>query len=124
MNKLTPLSSGLALTKTARALVIATILSTLIASSLQAQQNSVPQRRLDPEERTNVSVFKQASPSVVNICTKQALTARSGDVILDLGRIPKGSGSGFIWDASGHVVTNYHVIQGADAVQVTLGRWN
>ena len=127
MNKLTPLSSGLALTKTARVLVIATILSTLIASSLQAQQNPVSQRSLDPEERTNVSVFKQASPSVVNICTKQALTARSGDVVLDLGRIPKGSGSGFIWDASGHVVTNYHVIQGADAVQVTLAdgtEWN
>ncbi|MDA8563766.1 trypsin-like peptidase domain-containing protein [Mariniblastus sp.] len=127
MNKLTPLSTGLAFTKTARVLVIATILSTLIVSSLQAQQNPVSQRSLDPEERTNVNVFKQASPSVVNICTKQALTARSGDVVLDLGRIPKGSGSGFIWDASGHVVTNYHVIQGADAVQVTLAdgtEWN
>ena len=84
------------------------------------QQASVTRRRLDPEERTNVNVFKQASPSVVNICTKKALTARSGDLVLELGRIPKGSGSGFIWDALGHVVTNYHVIRGADSVQVTL----
>ena len=120
MHKLKILSHGLALTKTARALVIATILGALATSSLQAQTNPVTQRRLDPEERTNVNVFKQASPSVVNICTKQALTARSGNVVLDLGRIPKGSGSGFIWDAAGHVVTNYHVIEGADAVQVTL----
>ena len=127
MHKLTILSHGLALTKTARVLVLATIFGALAAPSLQAQQNPVPQRSLDPEERTNVNVFKQASPSVVNICTKQALTARSGDVVLDLGRIPKGSGSGFIWDALGHVVTNYHVIQGADAVQVTLAdgtEWN
>ena len=102
-------------------LVFALAVGTLTATtSLQAQQTPVTQRRLDPEERTNVNVFKQASPSVVNICTKQALTARSGDVVLELGRIPKGSGSGFIWDALGHVVTNHHVIAGADSVQVTL----
>jgi S1-C subfamily serine protease len=34
---------------------------------------------------------------------------------------PEGTGSGFVWDASGHVVTNYHVIAGADAARVTLG---
>ena len=100
-------------------LVIVFISGTLAATDLLAQA-PINQRRLDSEERTNVNVFKQASPSVVNICTKQALTARSGEVVLELGRIPKGSGSGFIWDVQGHVVTNYHVIQGADAVQVTL----
>ena len=100
-------------------LVIVFISGTLAATDLLAQA-PINQRRLDSEERTNVNVFKQASPSVVNICTKQALTARSGAVVLELGRIPKGSGSGFIWDVQGHVVTNYHVIQGADAVQVTL----
>ena len=89
-------------------------------NNLLAQPAPVTQRRLDSEERTNVNVFKQASPSVVNICTKQALTARSGDLVLELGRIPKGSGSGFIWDALGHVVTNHHVIAGASSVQVTL----
>ena len=104
------------------ALVFGTFATTNV-SAQQApvfQQATVPQRRLDPEERTNVNVFKQASPSVVNICTKKALTARRGALVLELGRIPKGSGSGFIWDAAGHVVTNYHVISGADSVQVTL----
>ena len=101
-------------------LVIAAILGTLAATNLHAQQNTISQRRLDPEERTNINVFKQSSPSVVNICTKQALSARSGDVVLDLGRIPSGSGSGFIWDTLGHVVTNYHVVEGADFVKVTL----
>ena len=111
---------ALASTKTAYILVFAAIFTALAVPSLQAQQTPIAQRRLDPEERTNVNVFKLASPSVVNICTKQALSARSGDVILNLGRIPSGSGSGFIWDELGHVVTNYHVIQGADAVRVTL----
>ncbi|KAL2943218.1 Protease Do-like 1 chloroplastic [Bienertia sinuspersici] len=32
---------------------------------------------------------------------------------LDIFEVPQGSGSGFIWDAQGHVVTNYHVIRGA-----------
>jgi len=83
-------------------------------------QRAVEQRRFDAEERTNINVFRQSSPSVVNICTKQALSARSGDMVLDIGQIPKGSGTGFIWDSSGHIVTNHHVIDGADIVSVTL----
>ena len=113
-------SSGLVITKTFCILLFATAFGASAESNLLAQQAPITQRRLDPEERTNINVFKQASPSVVNICTKQALTARSGALVLELGRIPKGSGSGFIWDALGHVVTNYHVIAGAASVQVTL----
>ena len=109
-----------ALAKSKFLFLFAVIFGTLTAIPLQAQQSPVTQRRLDSEERTNVNVFKQSSPSVVNICTKQALRARRGNVILELGRIPKGSGSGFIWDDTGHVVTNFHVIEGADSVQVTL----
>ena len=39
---------------------------------------------------------------------------------MDVQQIPEGSGSGFVWDAQGHIVTNYHVIHGGDAAQVTL----
>jgi S1-C subfamily serine protease len=39
---------------------------------------------------------------------------------LNLYRIPEGTGSGFVWDASGNIITNFHVIQNADAAQVTL----
>jgi len=35
-------------------------------------------------------------------------------------QIPRGTGSGFVWDSEGHIVTNFHVIEGADAAQVTL----
>jgi S1-C subfamily serine protease len=39
---------------------------------------------------------------------------------MDVTTIPQGSGSGFIWDDQGHVVTNYHVIRSASALKVTL----
>jgi S1-C subfamily serine protease len=39
---------------------------------------------------------------------------------LDLRQIPQGTGTGFVWDPEGHVVTNYHVIQGGDAARVTM----
>ena len=77
-------------------------------------------RTFDKEEQSNVNVFRHASPSVVNICTKAAVARRLGNVTLDIETIPVGSGSGFLWDADGHVVTNYHVVKGADAVQVML----
>ena len=77
-------------------------------------------RKFDREEQSNVNVFRRASPSVVNICTKAAVARRRGNVTLDIETIPVGSGSGFLWDADGHVVTNYHVVKGADAVQVVL----
>ena len=39
---------------------------------------------------------------------------------LDVTQIPRGTGSGFVWDDNGHIVTNFHVIEGAEAVRVTL----
>jgi S1-C subfamily serine protease len=40
---------------------------------------------------------------------------------LNLYQIPQGTGSGFVWDTKGNIITNFHVIQNADAAQVTLG---
>jgi S1-C subfamily serine protease len=77
-------------------------------------------RRLDSDERSTVQLFRQAAPSVVNICTKTAVAQRSGEVALNMELIPEGSGSGFVWDGQGHVVTNYHVVRDGDAAQVTL----
>jgi S1-C subfamily serine protease len=69
-------------------------------------------------EQTNIAIYAGASPSVVHV-TKLA-TASSGHLNLNVQQIPKGTGSGFIWDEDGHIVTNYHVVEGADAAQVTL----
>ncbi len=42
----------------------------------------------------------------------------------DVQEVPKGIGSGFVWDEDGHIVTNYHVVRGADAAQVTLSDYS
>jgi S1-C subfamily serine protease len=72
---------------------------------------------LAEDEQNNISVFKAVSPSVVHITTVEL--ARNF-LSLDVMQIPRGTGSGFIWDDRGNVVTNFHVIQGAGAARVTL----
>ena len=76
-----------------------------------------PRGELLPEEKLTITLFKQASPTVVNITT---LGIERDMFTLNQYQIPQGTGSGFIWDNSGNVITNFHVIQNADAAQVTL----
>jgi S1-C subfamily serine protease len=72
---------------------------------------------LSAEERATIALFRQASPSVVYITT----LARQRDFFsLNIAEIPQGSGSGFIWDQEGHIITNFHVIQEASRAKVTL----
>lgn len=82
-----------------------------------APREITPRGDLAEDEKTTVAIFKKTSPAVVHITT---LSVRQDAFTLDLFQIPKGTGSGILWDQAGHVVTNYHVIQGADAAQVTL----
>ena len=87
------------------------------AAVAAAPTGDAPPSALTPEERRDIAVFSAASRSVVFITT----TALSRDWwSLDVREIPAGSGSGFVWDTQGHVVTNYHVLQQAQRVQVTL----
>lgn len=71
-----------------------------------------------PDEKSTITIFRQASPAVVNIT---AIGVQRDLFTLNLYQIPQGSGSGFVWDKNGDVITNFHVIQEADAAQVTLG---
>src|SRR5438270_4454364 len=69
----------------------------------------------DGEEQQNIAVYKKALPSVVNILS----TAVSFDFFY--GPVPQqGQGSGFILDKQGHILTNNHVIDNAQKVEVTL----
>jgi S1-C subfamily serine protease len=69
------------------------------------------------DEQRNIAVFRAVSPSTVNITTIE--TTR--DLFsMNVMRVPRGTGSGFLWDDRGHVVTNFHVIQGASGARVTL----
>lgn len=72
---------------------------------------------LSPAEQTTVAIFRNASPSVVFI-TK--LEVRMDHVRRNAMAMPAGTGSGFVWDNQGHIVTNFHVIAGADGARVTL----
>lgn len=83
-----------------------------------AQPRAVaPRGALDAEEHNNIAVFKASSPSVVNIT---ALGLERDFFSLNVQQVPQGTGTGFVWDAQGHVVTNFHVIQGASGARVTL----
>ena len=77
-----------------------------------------PRGELWSDEKSTIALFRQASPSVVNIT---AIGVQRDLLTLNLYQIPQGTGSGFIWDKTGNVITNFHVIQEADAAQVTLG---
>jgi S1-C subfamily serine protease len=72
-----------------------------------------PRGDLAPAEQTTIELFKKASPSVVYITTT---AIRRNLFTLDEFEIPRGTGSGFIWDRAGHVVTNFHVVATPDAV--------
>ncbi len=83
-----------------------------------ADRAVTPRANLDADERSTIALFHQASKSVVFITT----TTRQIDFwTRNVFEVPQGSGSGFVWDESGHIVTNYHVVQGAASAKVTLG---
>ncbi|MBU0754370.1 MAG: trypsin-like peptidase domain-containing protein [Planctomycetes bacterium] len=69
-----------------------------------------PRGRLSEVEESTISLFENAAPSVVFITTS---VISRGVFNLNVYEIPQGTGSGFIWDQEGHIVTNYHVIDSA-----------
>jgi S1-C subfamily serine protease len=72
---------------------------------------------LAADEQNTIAVFKQASPAVVHITT----SALQQDLFsLNAIEIPQGTGSGFVWDEQGRVVTNFHVINQASRISVTM----
>jgi S1-C subfamily serine protease len=71
---------------------------------------------LDSIGEENVRIYKQASPAVANIVTR----AVQYDVFYDPVAV-EGAGSGFVIDTAGHILTNYHVVEGAQTIEVTLG---
>ena len=76
---------------------------------------------LTSDEANNISVFEAASPSVVFVTNTQLRRRRFS---LNVMEIPKGSGTGFVWDESGLIVTNFHVVYGANKITITLQSGN
>jgi S1-C subfamily serine protease len=83
-----------------------------------AQRSPDGSSGLDAEERHTIELFKEASRSVAFITTQvERVDYWSRNVF----EVPAGSGSGFLWDDKGHVVTNFHVVQNSDSQKVALG---
>ncbi len=101
--------------------LVALLLATLDVSA--QQRTPAPPRPVAPrgplmaDELNNIAVFKAASPSVVNIT---ALGLERDFFSRNVQQVPQGTGTGFVWDAQGHIVTNFHVIQEASGARVTL----
>ncbi len=73
--------------------------------------------KLGADEQTTIDVFEKFSGSVVHITS---LASRRDRITMDVSEIPQGTGSGFVWDQDGHIVTNFHVVQEGDRATVTL----
>jgi S1-C subfamily serine protease len=89
----------------------------IVETALSDAPAALPEGLAEGERKT-ISLFEGAQPSVVYI-TNVALR-RTSWFSRNVTEIPQGTGSGFVWDDQGHVVTNFHVIQGASAARVTL----
>lgn len=99
-------------------------LALFIALPLAAQTRAAAPPRpvaqrgpLMADELNNIAVFKAASPSVVNIT---AIGLERDFFSRNVQQVPQGTGTGFVWDGAGHIVTNFHVIQDAAGARVTL----
>jgi len=79
--------------------------------------NAASNGALTAVESHTIRLFEAAAPSVCYITTTQL---RRNYFSRNVTEIPSGTGSGFVWDRNGHIVTNFHVIQSANRLQVTL----
>ena len=74
--------------------------------------------QLLPNERNTIEIFQKAAPKVIFV-HRLNMIVNSADEHM---KIPAGTGSGIVWDDKGHIVTNFHVINGVDKLEVTLGK--
>jgi S1-C subfamily serine protease len=88
-----------------------------VASAQAAPRPVVPRGELTDEEKANIAMFESAKGSVVFISTLERVVDLWTRNVLT---VPRGTGSGFIWDEQGHVVTNLHVIRGASEANIRL----
>jgi S1-C subfamily serine protease len=88
-------------------------------SAASSTQDSVLRdvRLLTESEQATIRLFEEAAPSVAFITS---INLQRDYWTRNVMEIPQGSGSGFVWDSDGHVVTNFHVISGGHKVNVTL----
>ncbi|KTD16284.1 DegP protease [Legionella jordanis] len=90
----------------------------ILSSFLAVPLHSTTLDELLPNERNTVEIFQNFSPKVVYVHRLATVLNHS----YERTQVAAGAGSGIIWDAEGHIVTNYHVIHGADNLRVSIGK--
>ena len=80
-----------------------------------------PRGDLAADEQATIDLFAEVSPAVVQVTSLEVRRTRQSN---QLSEIPQGTGSGFVWDDQGHIVTNYHVIENRPAAYITLANGN
>lgn len=94
-----------------------------ISTPEETAVKSYTKRKTDPvirvtdTETATIRLFEECAPAVVYINTSKVQRDYWSRNVME---IPAGTGSGFVWDQNGHIVTNYHVVKGASSVKVTL----
>lgn len=89
-----------------------------LINSYDAEPRAVTARGdLAADEQTTIDIFRTNSPAVVYVTS---IALRRDLFSLNAVEIPQGTGSGFVWDNLGRIVTNYHVVSDANRVQVTM----
>lgn len=97
--------------------VVTTPVATFTEEIIAPTRASIPSRGLNESEKATISLFENATPSVVFITTSNV---RTDYYTRNEMEYKSGSGSGFVWDYNGHIITNYHVIKDADKFTVTF----
>ena len=93
------------------------VLGQRAATVAPAPREVTPRGPLLPGEQATIDLFEKARASVVYISTQQQVVDTWTRNVFS---VPRGTGSGFVWDADGHIVTNYHVVAGASGARVRL----
>lgn len=91
------------------------VIVTATPSLLETLPTLSPEQLIDIEEQLVVNAYERVGPAVVHITSKAYVYSFFYEVVPQ-----EGSGSGFVYDRAGHILTNYHVIEGAEELAVTL----
>jgi S1-C subfamily serine protease len=86
-------------------------------STAAAAPGAAPADELSAVERNTIEIYRRVSPAVVSVANRAIF---QDFFSMRLYEIPRGMGSGFVWDRKGHIISNFHVIFQASSIQVTL----